>query len=84
MKSESGSNMSCTIVRFIKWRWYRHKDLFISQCPQRLSEESQSVVCIIPACSRSSAMLLQSSECAPAMHVSHLSGCLLINEDGIA
>lgn len=68
------------LLYFIKWRWYRHKDLFISWCPQGLSEESQSVACIISLCSCSFA----SSECAPAAEVLYLPECYSAASDGVA
>lgn len=83
MKSESGSNMSSTIVRFIKWRWYRHKDLFISVSLETVRRESECSLRFISVlllfCN-----LFASSECAPAISVLHRSGCQLTDADGIA
>lgn len=72
--------MCHVLLYFVKWRWYRHKDLFISQCPQGLSGEIQSVACIISLCSCS----FTSSEHAPAVEVLSLPGCHLAGTGGVA
>lgn len=79
VRSESGSNVSRTIVLY-NWRWYRHKDLFIFQCPQGLSGENQSVACVVSLCSCFSA----SSERAPAVEVLYLPECHLAGSGEVA